>query len=366
MKILIISDLSVIPTIKVRIMAFKIWRLILPAILFSIFACECGKGKDIPNVSDIPVKVEIRRFEQDLFSLDTNDISPGLAQLEKNYQEFSQIFFDQILGSGDSTIAPEGHAQYVRGFITHPDIRKLYDTCQVVFPRLDYLQKDFEQAFRFFKYYFPDQPLSEEIVTYLSEYSIGGFLYGDNSFGVGLDFYLGESYPYQQHNPGNTNFSQYLTRTFNKDHIVEKSLRLLVEDILGPIPGNKMIDHMIHKGKELYILDLLLPYAQDSVKLEYTQKQVDWCSENEANIWAFLISENLLYSTDWGKYRKYVEQSPNAPGMPEEAPGRTANWLGWQIVKAYMEKNRGATLQDLVQLRDAQSILDKSKYKPRR
>lgn len=347
-------------------MNVKNWYFLLFAALVSTYACECGKGKDIPDVSGIPVKVEIKRFEQDLFALDTNNIGSGLAQLEEKYPAFSPIFFENILGSKDTTIAPEGHEQYVRGFVSHPAVRKLHDTCQVVFPNLDRLQKDFEQAFRFFKYYFPAQPLSGEVVTYISEYTVGGFLYDDNSIGIGLDFYLGENYPYQQYNPANPNFSQYLIRTFNRDHIVEKSMKLLVEDLLGPPPGNKMLDYMIHNGKALYLLDLLLPEAQDSVKLEYTQKQVDWCNENEANIWAYLISEKLLYSTDWGKYRKFVEPSPNSPGMPDEAPGRTGNWLGWQIVKAYMEKNPGTSPGELIQLRDAQVILDKSKYKPGR
>jgi hypothetical protein len=347
-------------------MNVKNWCFLFLAGLFSVYACECSKGKDIPDVSGIPVKVEIKRFEEDLFALDTNNMGAGLKQLEEKYPEFSQVFFENVLGSKDSTIAPEGHELYVRGFVSHPAVRKLYDTSQVVFPNLDHLHKAFEQAFRFYKYYFPTQPLSGEVVTYFSEYTVGGFLYGENAIGVGLDFYLGENYPYLQYNPANPNFSQYLTRTFNKDHIVEKSIKLLVEDLLGPSPGDKMLDYMIHNGKELYILDHLLPYTPDSVKLEYSQKQVDWCKENESDIWAYFISEKLLYSTDWNKYRKMVEPSPTSPGMPEDAPGRTGNWLGWQIVKAYMERNPGTTFDQLIQLRDAQTVLDKSKYKPAR
>ena len=338
----------------------------LLAFLLCIHACECGKGKDIPDVSAVAANVEIKRFERDLFSLDTAKFEAGLQQLEASYPEFSSLFFGQILGSKDSTIAPDGHVAYVKGFVSHPALQKLYDTCMVVFPGTDWLEKDFRQAFQFFKYYFPNEPLSGEVVTYISEYTVGGFLYGDNSIGVGLDFYLGSSHPYQLYNPMNPNFSQYLVRTFNKDHIVSKSMKLLVEDKAGKPSGNRLIDHMVHHGKELYLLDLLLPYAADSAKLEFTQKQVEWCAENEANIWAYFLSENLLYSTDWNSFRKYVEYSPNSPGMPDAAPGRTANWLGWQIVKAYMRKHPNTTLEELIAIPDAQTIMDKSKYKPAR
>ena len=210
------------------------------------------------------------------------------------------------------------------------------------------------------------QPLSGEVVTYISEYTIGGFLYGDNSIGVGLDFYLGEGYPYQLYNPANPNFSSYLTRTFNKDHLVMKSIKLLVQDLNGSPKGNKLMDYMIHNGKELYLLDHLLPYAADSVKLEFSQKQVDWCEENEANIWAYFISEDLIYSPERNKFRKYIDYSPNSPGMPDGAPGRTANWLGWQIVKAYMRRKPETTLEELIEIKDAQVIMDGSKYKPGR
>jgi hypothetical protein len=344
----------------------KQWLFLLTGLILMITACKCGKGKDIPDVSGIPIEVEIRRFDQDLFALDTNNIAPGLAALEADYPQFASLFFGQILGSKDSTIAPEGHEKYVRGFVTHPAIRHLYDTCQVVFPDMKPLEKEFAQAFRFFKYYFPTQPLPAEVVTYVSEYTLGGFLYDDNSIGVGLDFYLGEKYPYQQYNPMNPNFSQYFIRTFNKDHLVAKSIKILVNDLIGQPSGDRLLDYMIHNGKELYILDCLLPYAPDSIRLEYTQPQVDWCEENEANIWAYLLEEKLLYSTDWGKFRKYVEPSPNSPGMPNEAPGRTANWLGWQIVKAYMRKFPKTTLEELIALQDAQRLLDQSKYKPER
>ncbi len=332
----------------------------------SLQACESDKGKDIPDVSDIEVNVDLKRFDQALFALDTNEIETGLVKLESDYGEFADLFFNQILGSKDPRIAPEGHNQYVKGFLTHSNVRNLYDTCQIVYPNLGDIEKDFEEAFRFYKYYFPFQPLSGEVVTYLSEYTIGGFLYGDNAIGVGLDFYLGGDYPYQDHNPANPNFSQYLTRTFNKDHLVMKSVKLLVQDLLGGTNGSKLLDYMIHNGKELYILDLLLPYAPDSTKLEFAQIQVDWVNENESNIWAYFISEDLLYSTEIGKFRKYIDYSPNSPGMPDEAPGRTANWLGWQIVKAYMERNPETSIEELIVNRDAQSIMDGSRYKPRR
>ncbi len=326
---------------------------------------SCGKDEKVPNVSDIVVETTIRRFDQDLFSLDTGNIVVALKQLEAKYPEFSQIYFGQILGSTDSLIAPEGHPAYVKGFIRYPAVRQLYDTTQVVFGNFSDLQEQFHQAFQFLKYYFPNQP-TPDVTTFISEYSVAAFIYEDDQLAVGLDLFLGENYPYLKYNPGNANFSAYLTRTFNKDHLVLKTLQPLVDDMLGAPRGNRLLDLMIHNGKELYILDKLLPYAPDSVLLEIAPQKVKWLEDNELEMWAYFLKENLLYNSNWQDIRKYVEYSPNSPGMPAEAPGRTANWLGWQIVKAYMKLHPETTLQELIALQDAQQLLDTSKYRPKR
>ena len=104
----------------------------------------------------------------------------------------------------------------------------------------------------------------------------------------------------------------------------------------------------------------------DSILLEVTSAQAEWLNANEKDIWAFFLSEDLMYNSDWQKIRKYVEHSPNSPGMPAEAPGRTGNWIGWKIAKAYLKKNPRTTLPQLLALKDSQAFLNQSGYKPPR
>lgn len=334
------------------------------SVLF-LSSCSDLENRNIPDVSDIPVQVELRRFEQDLFAIDTNNISPGLAQLQEKYPAFSELYFNEVLGADDPRYAPDGPEAFISGFLKHPPLRALYDTCMIVYGEFDDLEADFARAFQFYLYYFPDRE-TPDLTTFISEYTIGNFIYNEQSLAIGLDFFLGADYPYQRYNPGNPNFSNYLVRTFNKDHLVMKTLLPLVQDLTGEARGGRLLDMMVHNGKQLYIMDHLLPYAPDSVKLEMTSGQVQWLEDNEQEIWAFLLKEELLYSSRWQEIRKYVDYSPNSPGMPPEAPGRTANWIGWQIVKKYMETFPETTMAELIELRDAQRILDDSRYKPRR
>ena len=254
--------------------------LLLATLIF--ISCDDDKGKDIPDVSNISSDVNIKRFEQDLFNIDTINIIASLSELMKKYPEFGDIFFNQLLGANDARVAPEGADAYIKGFVNFPSVRLLYDTTQIVFGDMQDTKTEFDQAFRFFQYHFPTRKVPE-VTTFISEYGLAAFIFGDNSLAVGLDFFLGETYPYAYYNPANPNFSAYLTRSFNKDHLVLKTLTPMVEDpdFLGNPSGNRLLDLMIHNGKKLHILSQLLPYSPDSIIMEYSREQVDWVEKNE-------------------------------------------------------------------------------------
>jgi hypothetical protein len=329
-------------------------------------ACQLDKGKDIPDVSQINVEIDVRRFEEALFSLDTTQFGPQLQALQEQYPEFGYIFFEQLLGSTDPRIAPQGHEAYVRGFVTDSFLVELYQHTQAAYPDTESLEAAFADAFRFFTHYFPDQP-TPTVTTFVSEFTISNFIYGENDLAVGLDFFLGDTFPYGALNPGNPNFSAYLTRSFNEEHLVAKTLFPLAEDLAGPPMGNRLLEYMIHNGKKRYVLEQLIPYAPDSVVMEYSAQQLQWCEDNEWEVWAYLLDEELLYSTRYQDFRKLVEHSPTGTSqMPPESPGRAGNYIGKKIIEAYMRRFPDTTLPELLALEDAQFILDQSRYRPPR
>lgn len=331
----------------------------------TVFYCGKDNPSGAPDVSGIPIEIKWKRFEQALFAIDTNKAGEGLALLEQEYPVFSNIFFQHVVRSKDPQIAPEGHEAYMEGFLKHPGVRKLFHNVDSLFHDMEEQEIILKKSLQYLHYYFPDIEV-REITTFLSEYAIGNFIYDDNALAIGLDFYLGADYPYQAINPGNSNFSDYLVRTFNKDHLAVKTLKPIVQEILGPPSGNRLLDLMVHNGKELYILNLLMPEANDSVVLEMKPEQIRWLEDNEQQIWAFLLTKNLIYNSSWSEIRKLVEYSPGSPGMPPQAPGRSANWVGMKIVEAYRQKNPTVSLQDLIAEKDAQKILDDARYKPGR
>lgn len=121
---------------------------------------------------------------------------------------------------------------------------------------------------------------------------------------------------------------------------------------------------MVYEGKLLYLADALLPGTNDSVKIGFTRKQLNWCREHEKNIWGFLLKNNFLYSSQLEVISKFTGEGPFTAGFAKESPARTGVWLGWRIVRKYMDEHREITLEQLMQEQDVQRILSLSKYKP--
>jgi hypothetical protein len=78
------------------------------------------------------------------------------------------------------------------------------------------------------------------------------------------------------------------------------------------------------------------------------------------------VENDLLYSTDLRQYSGVITDGPFSKGqnVPQESSPRMAIWTGWQIVRAYMEKNKTLGLATLMQDTNYESILKKSAYKP--
>ncbi len=328
-------------------------------VLTIITSCLSDKGKNIPDVSHIDGDVNVMRFEKALFALDSINIRQGLDQLKQAYPDFINVYFDNIVANAENP--NETWEETARLFLGSPALQSLYDTCMLVYPDLKEFEQEMASVFQYYQYYFPEKKVPK-IVTYISEYALGAFTLEDDVLGVGLDFYLGKTH--KGYNP--MIFPDYIKMSMNEEHMAAKTTETLANYLAGTPQGNRMVDFMIHNGKILYLMDILMPHTPDHIKLSYTEVQAKWCKENEKQIWAYLLGEDLLYASKLRDIQKYVNHSPHSPGMPAEAPGRTANWIGWQVIKSFMKRNPEVTVPQMLAIKDAQELMDKAKYKPKR
>jgi hypothetical protein len=329
--------------------------------LLALLSVQCtpDDAPPAPDVSHIPMDIKIQRFDRDIFAIDTTNVSAAMQPLAARYPDLMTLFCVNMIH--DVSNPKETPDQALKGFLTAPSVRFLFDTVQQVYGDLSALETDLNQMFRYYKHYFPQKP-TPEVATIVSEYVTDAFTAGDNLCGIGLDMFLGENFP--GYSP--EIFPGYIRRQFRREYIPVRLAKAVAQNAAEAPTGSRLLEQMLQNGKVLYIAQCLLPTTPDSLIMGYTQSQMDGCKANEQEVWARLLSENLLYSTDFNKFKKLVTPSPNAPVVFQEAPGEIGNWMGWQIVKAWMRRNHNATMDDLLRQQDAQAFLEAAKYKPRR
>ena len=339
---------------------------LITTLFLIILITSCEETEEIPDVSHINIDVPVYRFDRALMEFDTSDFEGSWEKLNDAYKDFVPLYFQRILPLRNES--PEVFEASLSGFIKEEGIQDLSKSIEKEFGNFETERKSFEDAFRRFKYYFPSAKLPA-LYTILSEYSyqlIEAEVDSQSALIIGLDMFLGSDFPYDQIDPKNPAFSSYLTRRFNKDHLVKKSMELMIDEQIGPAVGDRMLDLMIHNGKRLYFLNKVLPTVSDTVIMEYTKAQLEWAESNEVEMWAFFFKNELFYKTNRMEINKYLNVSPSSPGMPTEAPGRTANYMGWKIIEAYMKRNPDLSMEDLISNTDAQEILNKSRFKPKK
>jgi hypothetical protein len=323
--------------------------------------CTCNKSKHIPDVSGIAVETKIVRFEDELFAVDTQSAEAGIRALMAKYPDFAPDFlFDRMFGN---PAKPDTAAFFEQGrlFLADSFLRHLYDTCRTVYRDFSREEAGLREMLQFYKYYFPQLPTPVFYTT------ISGFNYDawpDERRGafvaLSLDMTLGADYrPYL----GVENLRhQYVRRLLTREQLLPNAARALALPLVPPPARNQMLDLMVAGGKQLAVVDALLPRLPDSTRLGWSAKQVEIVSNSETAIYEYLVDNKLLYSTRYEDFRKYVEMGPFDPEDPAANPNGAGNWLGWRMIRDYMEKT-GATLPQVLEERDAQKFL--KAYRPR-
>ena len=327
----------------------------------------CRRGPEVPDTSHIVLDNRLYRIDTQMRHLMHYGLD-SLAQWVGDRPTVWQLLCVEIIGL-EGMPSPEDTA-FVRSW------RELSrDTVfRMLSHKIDSLYADFgpyfeaiRKALRLYKYYFPRRTVPD-IYTTNTNLGVAQFVFRDrggrDALGIGLDFYLGEAFPYVQLSPVNPLFSRYLSRFFHRGYLVRDALWAIVDDLVGEPSGQRLLDRMIHEGKKLYIMEKLLPDLPDSILIKYTPEQMAWCRANRADIWSYFVAEKLLYEVSYQRIRSYVADAPFSVGMPRKSPSRTGSWIGWQIVRAYMRRHPEVSLEQFVQLRDADALLRESRFKP--
>lgn len=336
-------------------------RIVFVFLLATVVLFSCNNAENIPDVSDIKIELQTKRFEQDLFTTDTVNFTQNLDQLIATYPSFGENFLATILNT-DPHWSADSAADYVHGFIAA--YKPVFDTAQKVFPDFSKYEKEIKQALKFVKYYFPAFKDRKKLITYIGPLDGYGDILSDDAIIVGLQHHLGKNYSLYKSQIVQETYPEYISNRFEPGYIAVNCMKNIINDLYPERMEDKpLVQQMVEKGKRLFILSKLLPDTDEYKLIGYTKEQLKAVYEHEAQIWALFTQNNFLQTMDNNIIKNYIGEGPKTQELGEASPGNIGSFAGWQIVKKYMQQNGKLSLQKLMQT-DAETIFQQAKYKP--
>ncbi len=328
--------------LNVNILKFMRKILALCVLVSGLISCKKEVDFNLKvDVSNIEVSVLIDRFDVDFYNTKPES-------LHETIKKYPALFPSQP----DSVWVNK---------LSNEDERELYNETQKVYNTIDNLTSELTSFFKHLKYYNPKFK-SPRVITMLTNIDYDNrIMYADSLLLISLDGYLGKEHPFYNDYP------VYIKQNNEKEHIIVDVAKSIINAQMFPVKQRTFVDKMIYKGKKMYLLDAYLPMVTDKLKIGYSQVKFDWAIENEEQIWKYFIEKDILYSTSKELDKRFLDIAPFSKFYMEQdnqSPGRIGEWIGWQIVRSYMQKN-DVSLQELSQTTE-EKIFRESKYKPKR
>ncbi len=328
------------------------FAIALIACCLSIFFLGCKSDKEcgLPeNVDKIPVEVVLTRLESEVDQLQNEEQT--LAFLDK-YPLFSETYLQRSRLPHDSIMVND-----VLKLANDPYIDTMLVDAQKIFGNMASQKADLVSFFKYVKFHYPDFHVPQ-VMTCISGFS-GDLFVTDSVAVVGLEFFTGPKARYRPPQVPN-----YILNRLRPETMVP-AIATLISDKFNKseMLDNSMLQEMIKWGKIYYFLQQTMPCLEDSIIAGYSGAEMQEIADHKKEIWSHFVERKLFFETDHFLIKKYCDERPNVLEIGDKCPGRIGRWLGWQIVKKYMEKEL-VPLPQLMAETNARKIFNMAKYKP--
>lgn len=298
-----------------------------------------------------PRQLEIMEYNKALFSIDTADFETGLQSIRP---QFSALLGDTLETSD---------ILFIKNFVTDTFAMRINELVEETFHNLEIVSNKVKDVYQHLRYYYPEVTLPPTF-TYVSgiDFDNGPVMISPEAVMISLDFYLSnKDFVYDK-----VGMPRYVSRrcqpaSLSKD-LAESLYYTYCHD---NIKNKNVMMEMIARGKKHFFIEAMEPSMNDSVLLGYSSRQMEWAQDNEGEVWATIVGNNMLYANSFEQYRVLFNDGPFTAAFSENAPARLGDFIGLQIIRSFMSNN-DESLRQLMEMTDYQDILQRSRYKPRK
>ena len=318
--------------------------------LFTIGLVSCSESSLIIDVSNSESSLDYRHYEQDLFKLNTEYLSSSLDELAPKYP----VFINGNYKDPTKLIQLENYLQNELNV-------KLFNDWDSKIGNYNEMKEKLNLAFSHYKHYFPDDTLPI-IYTYISGINYEEpIIVNKKEILIGIDLFYGEDYEaYNQ-----LQIPKYISKNNKYEYISPVVIRAFAQKkFANYIHGETLLENMIGLGKLEYFVEAMMPKVMDSIRFQFTTNQMIWCYTHEKSFWKHLALKKHLFSKDYRNYKKFIQHGPFVSSLERDSPGRAGIFIGYRIIKDYMDKNPDVSLNELMMNTDFTAIFKDSKYNP--
>ena len=290
----------------------------------------------------------MQRLEDDLLQAKSTE---EIRKFLRKHPDVADKFFDAPQYPDEDTLA-------VGLFKTfqNPHIATLYQEVNAAYGDST-LRQDLTNAFRHIAYHYPSfrAPQVKTIISGLYK----DIYFSEDVLIIGLDYFIGPSATYKP-----LDLPRYLLERYTPDYLAPTALLYLSNRYNKIDPKDQtLLADMVAAGKTLYFVQAVFPCLPAERVIGYTRAQWEEVTENEQTIWDRFVRNQWFYETHKVLKQRLMGERPSVPEIGSKCPGRIGRWLGWNIVRSYMESHPQLRLPDLMQETNAVKIFTLSQYK---
>lgn len=326
-------------------------------ILILTTGCYQSNKFDI-DVSGVSYKPVVYHWEDRVFGSKPADVQKVIDGLRKDSPILFSYYMELLhIPEGNDTLLTMAFADYASNVY----MKESYAELKKVFRSTRDIEAALTDGFKRVRYHFAGKPVPAKIVFMHTAFGFN-VLADKTALGISLELYLGNTNPVITKLPSR-DFPDYIKVRMQPKYIAVDALKTWAEMYIVPdYKPVSLLDNLIWQGKVMYVMDALMPNTPDHDKIRYTEQQYAWCEEYEKDIWKEMIDNKWLYSSDEKVRAQFFNEGPFTPSLPQNSPSRVGVWVGWQMVRNYMEMNSSLTLENLLNEKDNRKIL--GYYKP--
>ncbi len=355
---------------------FQLWRLLPLCFSFLLLLSACGE--DLPET-----QVDVERYELMLLELGQQLPDQPKDTTAACVNNFDKVVGDELFAMAQ-TIYPEADStmlarqpqaqtafkQDMCGISRDTLYQNLFDTIRKHYPAEYDFASRFEQPFARLKKNFPELALPrirtialgvDARVNWQMQYHHNRVRWFKDAklLTISLEYFLGPKTKYLH-----PMMPKYVRAHCTPEQLQPVALHAIIQELHKPLQQHetpRLIDYMLNAGIRYEALQQLDPELPPHVIMRYSPEKYEWSKANEAAIYNHLLPK--LYESNPLKYDAYINEAPFTKAFGKASPPRLAEFIGWQIVKAYVE-NESPELKALVENRNYTRVFKQSNYKP--